>query len=311
MANEKRKGLGRGLGALLGGAPPSAPKDEAPAAPDMAAQGMAALSDGTRLTEIDPTTIKPNPKQPRLVFDEAALEELADSIRRDGVQEPVIVRPAADGGYELVSGERRVRASVMADLALVPAVVREISDADMLRLGLIENIQREDLNPIETAKAYHQLMQELGWTQERLAQELGKKRATIANTLRFIQLPESVQEHLAEGTLSPGHAKALAVLKTEEEQERLAERIVSKGLSVREAEELVNHHAAPGKPKKAAPPARPKKDANVTQIEDDLRRKLGRKVTIKATEDGRGTVELAFFSWSDLDVLIDQIKRGK
>lgn len=309
MANDKKKGLGRGLGALLGGAPVSAP---APAAQDVAPveQASLALSDGTRLVEIDPSAIRPNPKQPRLVFDEGALEELAESIKRDGVQEPVIVREAADGGYELVSGERRVRASIMADLALVPAVVRDISDADMLRLGLIENIQRENLNPIETAKAYFELMRELNWTQDRLAQELGKKRATVANTLRLIQLPESVQEHLAAGDLSPGHAKALAVLKTEEEQERIAERIVAKGLSVRESEDLVNHLSAPKQLNKAAAPARPKKDANVSQIEDDLRRKLGRKVTIRATEDGRGAVELAFFSWSDLDVLIDQIKRG-
>ena len=308
MANDKKKGLGRGLGALLGGASMSAPAPTAEPT-EQADATPTALTDGTRLIEIDPSTIKPNPKQPRLVFDEAALEELAESIKRDGVQEPVIVRPAADGGYELVSGERRVRASIMADRTLVPAVVRDISDADMLRLGLIENIQRENLNPIETAKAYHQLMRELNWTQDRLAQELGKKRTTIANTLRLIQLPESVQEHLAAGTLSTGHAKALAVLKTGEEQERVAERIVSKGLSVRESEDFVNHLMAPKKLNKPAPPARPKKDANVGQIEDDLRRKLGRKVSIRATEDGRGAVELAFFSWSDLDVLIEQIKR--
>lgn len=312
MASDKKKGLGKGLGALMGGlgaggltAPrASAPGEAAPPQP-------ATLADGTRLIEIDPSEIKPNPKQPRLVFDEAALEELAESIKRDGVQEPVIVRPAADGGYELVSGERRVRASIMADRALVPAVVRDVSDADMLRLGLIENIQRADLNPIETARAYSLLMHEMGWTQERLAQELGKKRTTVANTLRLLQLPEMVQERLAEGTLSTGHAKALATLPSGEEQERVAEKILAKGLSVREVEDLVNHLLAPKSHAPAAAPPRPRKDANVAQLEEDLRRKLGRKVQIRASEDGRGTLDLSFFSWADLDVLIDQIKRGK
>ena len=312
MANDKKKGLGKGLGALLGGGgalrPPTAPEPATPEVPAAPAAPVT-LTDGTRLIEIDPSELKPNPKQPRLVFDEGALEELAESIKRDGVQEPVIVRPAADGGYELVSGERRVRASIMADRMLIPAVVRDISDADMLRLGLIENIQRENLNPIETAKAYHELMREMSWTQDRLAQELGKKRATVANTLRLLQLPDSVQEHLAAGTLTMGHAKALAVLKTEEEQERMAGKILAKGLSVRESEDLVNHAAAPRSLNKQAPP-RPKKDVNVAQIEDDLRRKLGRKVAIRNSEDGRGFVELSFFSWADLDVLIDQIKSG-
>lgn len=313
MANDKKKGLGKGLGALLGGSsfnsdPSPAPRSETapvePAAP-------VTLSDGTRLIELDPSAIKPNPKQPRLVFDETALEELAESIRRDGVQEPVIVREAADGSFELVSGERRVRASIMADRALIPAVVRDISDKDLLRLGLIENIQRENLNPIEMAKAYDELMVEFQWTQEKLAQELGKKRATIANTLRLLVLPESVQEHIAAGTLTLGHAKALVTLSTEEEQERAAERVVAKGLSVRETEDLVNHLTSPKSRTKGEPTPRPKKDANVAQVEEDLRRKLGRKVVVRASEDGRGAVELSFFSWADLDVLLARLNGGK
>lgn len=307
MANEKKKGLGRGLGALLGGSPMSSPAPTPSAAP----AEPAALSDGTRLIELDPSEIKPNPKQPRLVFDEAALEELAQSLKRDGVQEPVIVRPAADGGYELISGERRVRASIMADLTVIPAVVRDVPDADLLRLGLIENIQREDLNPIETAKAYQLLMEETGWTQDQLAREVGKRRTSVTNALRLLALPEVVQEHVSVGTLSAGHAKVIASLGTEAAQERLAERIVSQGLSVREAEELAAHLAKPKSHTKPDGSARPKKDANIAQLEDELRRRFGRKAAIKAGEDGRGTVELAFFSWSDLDVLIEQLRGGK
>lgn len=307
MANDKKKGLGKGLGALLGGvsSPPAAARVEA-AAP--APAEPVTLADGSRLIEIDPSELKPNPKQPRLVFDEEALEELAESIKRDGVQEPVIVRAAPDGGYELISGERRVRASIMADRTLIPAVVRDIPDDDLLRLGLIENLQRENLNPIETAKAYAQLIEEFGWTQERLAQEVGKKRASVANMLRLLQLPEAVQEYVSAGTLTFGHARALAALGSTSQQLDLAEKIVAKGLSVREAEELVSQAAA-GKSRSVAPAApRVRKDANLAQLEDELRRKFGRKASVRASEDGKGVVELSFFSWDDLDVLIGQLR---
>lgn len=311
MANDKKKGLGRGLGALMGGMAPSSALNAAPAPPQPPAAPMA-LADGTRLIEIDPSELKPNPKQPRLVFDEAALEELSESIKRDGVQEPVIVREAPGGGYELISGERRVRASIMADQRLIPAVVRDIPDGDLLRLGLIENIQRENLNPIETAKACDQLMKEFNWTQEKLSQEIGKKRATIANLLRLLQLPEDIQENIASGALSTGHAKLLAGLRTEEEQERAAKKILAGGLSVRETETLVAQMSAPkthGTHGDHAPAK--KKDPNIAQLEDELRRKFARKVTIRATDKGQGAVELGFSDWNDLDVLLDQLKASK
>lgn len=306
MANDKKKGLGRGLGALLGGASSAASASAAPA--PVAAAEPVTLADGSRLIEIDPSEIKPNPKQPRLVFDEDALEELSESIKRDGVQEPVIVRATPEGGYELVSGERRVRASIMADRVLIPAVVRDISDDDLLRLGLIENLQRENLNPIETAKAYAQLIEEFGWTQERLAQEVGKKRASVANMLRLLQLPEAVQELVSAGTLTFGHARALAAVGSTEAQLQLAEKIVARGLSVREAEELVSQATAPKSRAATTPPARVRRDANLTQLEDELRRKFGRKAAVRASEDGKGAVELSFFSWDDLDVLIGQLR---
>ena len=239
----KRKGLGRGLGALISGAETNRP----------AAQETVTESEGAKLIMLDPTAIRPNPKQPRVHFDESALEELAASIKRDGVQEPVIVRER-DGEYQLVSGERRVRASVMADAVEVPAVVREISDDDMLRLGLIENIQREDLNPIETAEAYQQLVDQFGWTQEELADEVGKKRATVANMLRLLQLDESIHNLVANRDLSMGHARALLAISSKNKQLAVAKRAVRDGLSVREVEKL----AASSKGNRAGKPAESK-----------------------------------------------------
>lgn len=307
MANDKKKGLGRGLDALMGGISPSRALGGGTPAPAPEPAAPITLADGSRLIEIDPTTLKPNPKQPRLVFDEDALAELAESIRRDGVQEPVIVREAADGGYELISGERRVRASVLADRALIPAVVRAIADADLLRLGLIENIQRENLNPIETAVAYEQLMQECGWTQERLAEEVGKKRATVANALRLLQLDGRVQDLVSSGALSAGHAKLLAGLANDDDQARIAKKIVAEGLSVRETETLIARTNMPRTQARSAPrPAA--KDPNVGQVEDDLRRKFGRKTAVRASEEGKGSIELQFFSWDDFEVLLQQLK---
>lgn len=296
MASDKKKGLGRGLGALIGG---NAKAFEEPAAPAAAPAAAApeGLPDGTRLILLDPTAIRPNPKQPRRVFREEPLEELAASIKRDGVQEPIIVRQVG-GAYELVSGERRVRASIMADLTEIPAVCRDISDSEMLKLGLIENIQREDLNAIEAALAYQQLIDEFGWTQEQLAAEVGKKRATVANTLRLLNLPESIQDQVADGALTMGHARALLALPTAAAQIAAARKIVKEGLSVRQAEKLAE--AGSGK----QPKEPPKKDPNLAALEDSLRRSLGTKVAVKATAPDRGRIEIEYFSQDELDRLL-------
>ncbi len=321
MPDPKRKGLGRGLGALIGPAPGiDFPGKEPATRPELAplqavspapvvakAQVLAArpvaLSDGSRLIELDPHVIQPNPKQPRHEFGEESLLELAESIRKDGVQEPVIVRQR-NGEYQLVSGERRVRASILAERALIPCVVREVSDHDMLKLGLIENIQREDLNPIETAIAYRGLIDEFKWTQEQLAEQVGKKRVTVTNMLRLLNLPEDVRRHVLTGEITMGHARALLALETPAKQSAACRKIIEGGLSVRQAEKL----AQPAGPKAKSVPSGAK-DANVADIEDSLRRRFGTRVTMRTNPDHRGRIEIEFFNLDDLERIL-RLLRG-
>jgi len=293
---DKKKGLGKGLSALIGSG--------------MMAGNGGTLHDITALSGngakesllyLDPRVIKPNPRQPRKEFDEETLQELADSIRRDGMQEPVIVRRSG-GDYELVSGERRVRAAVMADLETISAVCRDVSDRDMLKLGLIENIQREDLNPIDLAHAYHDLIQELKCTQEQLADEVGKKRVTVTNTLRLLNLPADIQAFVVDGALTMGHARALLAIDKPAAQRAAAQKIIREGLSVRQAERLAGQKAEEPEAKKPRPPER--KDPNIAVLEDDLRRRLGTKVSIRASKKNRGKIEIEFFNLDDLDRIL-------
>ncbi len=289
---KKKKGLGRGLGALISN---NSGGDFAETLGPQPGE-----TEGQRLLMLDPRSLRPNPKQPRMSFDEEALEELSESIRRDGVQEPVIVRKAG-GTYELVSGERRVRAAVMADLEVIPAVCREVSDADMLKLGLIENIQREDLNPIELARGYKQLIEQFHWTQEELADQVGKKRATVTNTLRLLNLPEVVQARVADGSIAMGHARALLAIDSPQKQIAACRKIVSQGMSVRQVEKMASHDGAPSKP--TAP-----KDPNITVIEDELRRKLGTKVALRTSGSTKGKIEIEYFNLDELDRLLGLIR---
>ena len=302
MASAKKKGLGKGLGALIGGDAMGNASKPRPAAP-AAAPAPATLADGAQLLELDPTEIRPNPKQPRHNFAEEALEELADSIRKDGVQEPVLVRER-DGHYELISGERRVKASIMADVRAIPAVCRDVSDRDMLRLGLIENIQREDLNAIETAQGYQDLMDEFGWTQEQVSQEVGKKRATVTNMLRLLNLPDAVQEQVARGDLSMGHARAILAFPTVAAQIAIARKIITQGLSVRQVEKLANE-----KKSGDTPSGRAARDPNIVQLEDELRRSLGTKVQLKNQSGGKGKIEIEYYNLDELERLLE-ILRG-
>ena len=303
MADKHKKGLGRGLGALITLNPEKTPPkmDPVPIPPPPVVTTDPVELTGERLIYIDPRKVAPNPKQPRKVFREEALEELAESIKRDGIQEPVIVRQAG-GLYELVSGERRVRASVMAGLEKVPAICREITDDEMLKLGLIENLQREDLNPIELARAYQDLIDQFRWTQEQLADEVGKKRATVTNMLRLLNLPQDLQNYVTDGTLSMGHARALLALPTVEGQRAAARKIILHNLSVREAEKLAA-------PQEAKSPKRPeRKDPNIAAIEDELRGLLSAKVSLKNSPKNRGKIEIEYYNLDDLERLLAYLR---
>lgn len=227
----RRGGLGKGLGALI-------PHGSGPTAGDEQATGTRPVATA-RYRELSVHDITPNPKQPRSVFDEGALGELVASIREVGVLQPVVVRETTPGRYELVMGERRWRACREAGLSTVPAIVKETRDDALLRDALLENLHRADLNPLEEAAAYEQLLQEFGATHEQLAQRVGRSRSHVTNTVRLLHLPPSVQRRVAAGVLSAGHARALLGLETLAVQEELAARIVAEGLSVRATEELV------------------------------------------------------------------------
>jgi ParB family chromosome partitioning protein len=284
-----KKVLGKGIGALLG--------DEAELDP-------------SSVTEVPASALKPNPQQPRREFDEAALRDLADSIRQKGVLQPVLAEPSGDGTYVIVAGERRVRAARMAGLEKVPVLVRQFSPDEKLEIALIENIQREDLNPIEEALAYKKLMELAGLSQEQMAGRVGKDRSTIANTLRLLKLPEQAQEAVEKGTLSPGHARAMLSLVNPADQQLLFRRIMDKGISVREAEELAAAFSAgkrPGqKPRRASQAATERREPEVREIEQKLIEKLGTKVDLKGN-GSKGHIEIAYYSSEDLERLLEII----
>lgn len=257
-----------------------------------------------QVQQINLDQIRPNPFQPRRTFDEASLEELSDSIRRQGVLQPVVVRPMGEG-YELIVGERRWRASAKAGLKEIPAIVRHVSDEEMMAQALVENIQREDLNPIEEAHAYRQLMQLAGLTQEELAAMVGKKRPTIANSLRLLSLTAEVQQMVLEGKLSAGHAKGLLSLEGKE-QVKAAVQVVEKGLSVRETERLVQSLA-----KKKVPRGTTKKPSSLSpqlaQVENMLQEALGTRVRIKPRGKSAGRIEIEYYTSEDINRIVNSL----
>lgn len=247
--------------------------------------------------------VAPNPRQPREGFEEESLEALARSIHEVGVLQPIVVR-RLDSGYELVAGERRVRAAKLAGLATIPAVIRETDDSESLREALIENIHRQDLAPLEQAAAYQELQDELGVSQEALAERLGHSRPHVANTIRLLQLPAEVQKLLADGAITAGHARALLSLEDAEAQKSLALRIAAEGLSVRQAENLVRTYSAAQVPRKervAGP-----RDAKVVQAEELLADALETRVTIQKTRR-KGKIVVEFGSKADLERIVSRI----
>jgi ParB family transcriptional regulator, chromosome partitioning protein len=289
---DKRRPLGRGLAALL------PPKVEAPSHAPSPATTTAAIE-----------AIAPNPLQPRTVFQPERMEELAASIRAHGIIQPLIVRQIG-ANYQIVAGERRLRAAHMAGLKEVPVVVQDVADHQMLELALIENIQREDLNPIETAHAYDRLSREMGLSQEDIGRQTGKDRASIAHTLRLLKLPQEVQVLLAEHRLSMGHAKAILGLTSPEDQIQFAEKTAAQGLSVRQVEVLVQEHvserdgaAGGGRRREES------EDPNVRAAVDDLERALGTRVRIVESSTERGRIEIIYYSQAELDRLFRQLVR--
>lgn len=293
-ADDKQRRLGKGLSALIPTRPPVPAPAAAPATAP--APAPAAPVEPTRTLPLD--DIEPNPMQPRDVFQPERLEELAASIKAHGVIQPLIVRKGGKG-YQLIAGERRWRASRLAGLTEVPVVIQEITDKDLLEVALIENIQREDLNPIETAQAFDRLSRELGLSQEEIGRRTGKDRTTIANLIRLLRLPQEVQNLVAQGRLSMGHARAVLSLHGPDEQLALANRAAAQGMSVRQVEheaQVLSGDREPASSKK-----QDKLDPNVRAAMESLERALGTRVRIVPSTDKKGRIEIEYYSPAELD----------
>jgi ParB family chromosome partitioning protein len=292
--------LGRGLGALLGGNPVT--KAPIPAAVPTAGHEPAAappVDTSERVERVKLDRIKPCPLQPRKDFSPEALRELADSIKEQGIIQPLVVREV-DGHLELIAGERRWRAAQLIGLPEVPVILRQADDLSVLELALIENLQRENLNAIEEALGYAQLIEKFQLTQEQAAVKVGKGRVMVANALRLLKLPASVQTYVREGKLSVGHAKAVLGLSGEEQQKRAADRILKHGLNVRQTETLVAELQSQTPNSKPGTTTTPKLDTHVSNLENQLRERLGTKVKLRYAQ-GKGAVEISFFSDGELE----------
>jgi len=291
-----RSALGKGLDALISKAP-AIPNPETP----------------KTVSELPINQVRPNPKQPRKVYVQSALDELTESIRQKGVLQPILVAPLSDGTYEIIAGERRWRASQTAGLTTIPAVIRAGTENERFQMALIENMQREDLNPLEQAEGFARLAGEFQMTQEQIAAVIGKNRTVVTNTLRLLTLPEAIRGALSAGELSASHARSIAALEDPVAQQTLFKRIVEENLSVRAVEQAVREHrqvAVRGHIRGTAAAPAPK-PPEVRAIEEDLQRTLTRKVELQTsgTEAKKGWLKLEFYSLDDLDHLIAQLKR--
>jgi ParB family chromosome partitioning protein len=284
---QQRRGLGKGLGALI-------PATEV---------------SGPGLSEVAVDLIVPNPMQPRQALDGETLQELADSIREHGLIQPLIVTsiqdPASDAQYQIIAGERRWEAAKMVGLTRVPVIVKEATPQEMLELALVENIQRADLNPLEEAAAYQQLMDDFGLTQAQVAEKVGKSRVTVANSVRLLRLPDEIKRALAEGQISEGHARALLALNKRANQLKGLEATVKKGLSVRQTEEMVRRMVASAQPKRRSEPPSPETEA----LENEFRNALGTKVRLFRSKKG-GKLVIQFYSEEELEAIYRIIVGG-
>ncbi len=295
QANPKKRGLGRGLNALF--------EDEEGYTGEPDVEVLEAA--GHKRQSVGIEQLGPSPLQPRKLFEQESLDELAESIKAHGLLQPIIVRksPGEDEQFEIIAGERRWRASQKAQLHEVPIIVLELSDIEALEIALIENLQREDLNPVDEAMGYQRLLDEYGHTQEQLAETLGKSRSHVANMVRLLNLPDVVLAFLERGDLSTGHARALITAK---EPESLAKQIVSQGLSVRQTEKLAAE--ASGRPQKSASKSKkPAKDVDTIALEEDVSTALGMRVSIDSKDGQAGKVTIQFKSLDQLDELLKKL----
>ena len=291
-ADTKRRALGKGLDSLL------------PRVPAKAAETAAPESDG-KPREILVEAIDPNPHQTRSLIHDAALAELAASIRANGVVQPILVRPQPNGRFQLIAGERRWRASMQAGKTTIPAILRQVSDEQAMEITIVENLQREDLNPMEQARAFERLGREFHMTQEQIATRTGKDRASIGNFLRLLKLPQRVQTRVETGEISFGHARAILALRDDQEMDHACSVVLERGLSVRNTEAWVQTKLNPVKPEKVVKPEVPE-DPNVREVREHLQRALGLKVTIE-DHRGRGRVIIEYAKLEDFDTLLEQL----
>jgi ParB family chromosome partitioning protein len=298
----KRKALGRGLDSLL---PRTAPTPPA-ATPDAASSPDAAAPTTEGVREIPLELIDPNPYQTRTHMDEAALGELAASIQANGVVQPIVLRYIDSGRYQLIAGHRRWAASQRAGKPTIPALVRQVSNEQAMEMTIIENLQREDLNPIEQARAFERLANEFGLTQEQMAERTGKDRASVSNFMRLLRLPLTLQEQISAGSLTMGHAKALMMLDSEKLMLEMTERVVKEALSVRQTEQKVHEWMTPTGPKPEAEPRRV--DPNVRALERELEGHLGMRVKIQ-DRGGRGKITFEYGSLEQFDSVVERLKR--
>ena len=295
------RGLGKGLDSLI----PNA-LGETKTKKETAAKSKTETTDGKEpQTLVKITKVEPNREQPRKNFDEDALQELADSIKQFGLLQPILVQDRKDY-YEIIAGERRWRAAKLAGLKEVPVIIRNYSDQEVMEIALIENIQRENLNPIEEAQAYKRLLTEFHLKQDEVAERVSKSRAAVTNSIRLLKLNEEVQRMVVDEMISTGHARALLAVENPEEQYNLAQRIFDEKLSVRDVEKLVKNLHKPAKPKKV--------DDKTMQviyqdIEEKLKQKLGRKVIVTSKGEGSGKIEIEFYNHEDLDRLLDVLNK--
>jgi len=283
-----KRGLGRGLDALL--------------------SGVSEADSGENVTEVSVSDIVPNRFQPRREFDPDRLAELASSIKLYGVLQPIVVRRQAQG-FELVAGERRLRASQIVGLRKIPALIRDYSDSEMTAVALVENLQRENLNPIEEAVSYRRLIEEFGFTQEDVSQKVGKSRSVVANTVRLLNLPSAVQENVSRGTMTPGQARPLLVLPTAKLQEEAAAKIIANALTAREAEELARQWGkkSQGKPNRKSKTGKDKGEGT-GEIGDRLSARLCTRVRIAEREAGKGTILIEYYSEEELERIVELIE---